>query len=440
MGNTNIKWVNKDAIECSLFLKGLLGPPSSYSTKKGGIAVWEGNAIKKKKILGGPSCFEKIIVKDESVADRDGEKNYLYFLVHIPISEEKMCEIMKMIKGCGYDFGKQNLWVRSGSFDEGIVTLKAIVDYLNGNQQMSKTSMNDLIKSVKAASPTTKYITVKSNYPDVCNGIAKIILKGNPNVAVPENSENMMDAPWYATMDPYYASSNPGNIALGEMEESLYYRRQQEKPVIFPSLNDVRDVKNVKNLRDVDITDVIANASDDAFSKKEHLLPNPPSPNCKGACLDRYYTALGNPNTGGVPDIYTKWLNANNKTIKVEYMDSNTPATFALADKVFEPIHRPLFNMNAHLARLEMFDNPKPLTLAQTMRLFEPRDPLTVKKALSMVEQMVARPKASSNRFDNSTRPLTMGQMYQIFLPRKEVSIREARIEGKPLNAWQLFH
>src|SRR5271170_692219 len=42
-----------------------------------------------------------------------------------------------------------------------------------------------------------------------------------------------MDGPWYGSDVPYYAENDPGNVALGENNEIMYYRSMEERPLEY---------------------------------------------------------------------------------------------------------------------------------------------------------------------------------------------------------------
>jgi hypothetical protein len=105
--------------------------------------------------------------------------------------------------------------------------------------------------------------------------------------------ERFQDQPWYALGGdaPFYSSNLPGNIALGEAEEELYYRRMREKPVAFPKLH--------QDLRD---------SADSASASTERFNVGP---GCRGACIDTLYREIG----GRAPEYFVPLQDANLQNI-----------------------------------------------------------------------------------------------------------------------------
>jgi hypothetical protein len=280
----------------------------------------------------------------------------------------------------------------------------------------------------------------------------------------------------------------------------LYYRRENEKPIIFPSIKKARLSKPLPVSEQVAVPPASGATALASFaavsstapssnghkrqgrSRTEGLLSPNPSASCKGACLDRYYSTLADiPNgrnehfTMSPAEIYNvfqprsalppiidprelKAVTPNTKVIgfKKEYMEAGAPLTIAKAYQLFQPKHQTtgieymaLFSSDAHMSRIEsltdmqIYDAFQPgsamptlvltsrstgakeylgpndkITLSQAYKLFEPKDVLTQKKALAMVEQM------SSGAQNQS---LTIGAAYRLFQPKTHLSIEHMK-------------
>lgn len=298
MGNAQVSWKNTAASECLQFLTFLFGKPYVLVRSRGGVAVWNSNDLSAKTLFGKNICFEKIMIKD---SDSD---NHLYVFASAPVEYAQACELHKISSGVGYDDIDKMIWVRSTDLDSAICTFRYVTDFLVGknNVQQSAVAHTDNVKNIRSNDAKGRSEITKAMYNVLCVNLTKLLTSGSKDKpALNASTEHMYDDPWYGGYGPYYASNDPGNIALGEAEDEMFYRRQTETPVIFP--------------------------------KVEHLAV---SKQCKGACLQRV-------------------AHLEHMTPIVPHPNSNI--TIAQAYQLFKPNaryeHMALMNSGSHLGRLE---------------------------------------------------------------------------------------
>jgi hypothetical protein len=511
MGNVSVKWSNQSAQDYLSFLVALFGNPYIFDNKPGGIAVWTERSFINKTLFGQAVCFKKIIVKDESIADNPGQKNFLYIIAKAPMSSTQSCNLSQIVPGSGYDTTQKYVWVRSNNIDMAIAGLGAITDYATNKTMLNQypTVYTSVIQSINsAASDQDRVDIIKLIYGGVCTNIAKLATSATP-VATPApvapttpvppvpttaSSERMFDNPWYGggDRDPYYSMNQPGNIALGEEEDQMYYRREQEPPLIFPSFHNM---------------------------KKERMVP---SPNCKGACINRYYSIIGNsenftpstldiskayglfqPGSASAPILDTT-ASKNKKIIgiKKEYLKADSPMTLNQAFALFQPKRGveqliTLIPPNAHMARFEnlsdkqLYNAFQPGSVRENMTLIPPNahmarfenlsdkqlynafqpgsastniisntlsmspkttiaisakgkkefissaSPLTLNQAYKLLEPRFPLTKRGALNMEAMTTPITLGQAFQLFQPKQMTSIERLDSKSPSLNNLQ---
>jgi hypothetical protein len=315
MGNTQVSWQNAKASECLQFLNFLLGKPYVLVRSRGGVAVWNRNDLSAKTLFGKNICFEKIMIKD---SDKP-----VYVFAHAPVQESQSCEVHKIMHGVGYDDVDQMLWARCDDMDSAICALRYVTDFLVGknNVDQSLVANNAALENLNSNKDAKGRAEItKAMYNVLCVNLTKLLTSGDkPKPSLVVNTEHMHDDPWYGGYGPYYASNNPGNVALGEAENELYYRRQTETPVIFPKLEGM-----------------VAKTSGKSNGK---------SANCRGACAKRY--------------MYVQ-----------ERMKPDAGMSIAQAYQLFMPNkrheHMALMNSGDHITRLEHMEDADMYKLFQS--------------------------------------------------------------------------
>jgi len=439
MGNANVKWQGQESRDYLQFLNSLFGAPYIFSGKPEGVAIWTEKSFLNKTLFGNPVCFRKIVLKDESVEDKKGQKSFLYLIVKAPIDSKKICNLNKIVPSSGYDITKKHLGVRCKDIDTGIANLRSLTNYALGSENADQyVSSHDVaVQSIdKTSSVSEKIEITKSLYKDLCANLGKLMAKNS-------SLENMMDEPYYATSDPYYATNQPGNIALGEGEEELYYRR--EKPLIFPdiakrSLSRPMAPEDQMAIPPPDPPQLLASFA--TVVRKENLVSQP-SPSCKGACLDRFYSVMGSSNRSNA--LFQAGSATPRIIFKKEYFNISSPLSVSQAYKYFQPKsgveHFALLNPDSHVRRLENLtdmqinklfqlgsiyptivllspENGKKehivasnqLTLGQAYKLLQPRNPLT---------------RSAAMKLEGMSNTISLGQAYKLFEPKKDVRIEE---------------
>lgn len=403
MGNVASGWANKSAMNCVEFLHALFGPPSEYSKAPGGFATWTLHDLTKKTLFGSIACFEEVTVRDEAIADDTNVSSFMYITVTIPITNQATLNAISGISGCGYDITKQQLWARSCCMDMTIAFLKVLTDFAVGKitSDAIPTNKKAAIQSIQSATDSSaKVDLVKPMYVAICQNLTTAT-SPPPATPAPATTERMrFGAPWYGSFLPYYESTNPGNIALGEEWEEKYYDS-------VPLYNDIERMSGVPN------------------------KPMPPS--CKGSCLGTFNNITKNTNTYDIfqsgsasqplitlpqrpatpmlvarpavkPPTKTVMVQSP-KTGKKEYFSFNfsMPLSLQNALKMFklrEGLNpNKLFSVASHTSRLEA------LTVGQAYKLFVPKNTVTV--ATGNAERMM-------------NKPITVGQAYMLFAPKKE--------------------
>jgi hypothetical protein len=384
------------------------------------MAIWTKKSFIGKTLFGKSICFDKVILRDEIIKDKPDQKNFMYIVCTVPMSNEKVCNLTKVASGNGYDETQQMLWVRCNTIDMGVAKLKVITDYVLGKTTLSQHPMvfKSLMDSITAAANIEDRVEIiKSLYADTCANFAKLTIaksseEKKPATATTSSEHMLSDNPWYAG-DPFYATNNPGSIALGETENDLYYNRKYEVPIMFP----------------------------ERFS---------PSPDCKGACLERYRNVNKKERfvpTANFDDIFSAGsakmpLFVEPAPMKKEYLSSTANISVGDAYTLFKPQdhlgkfeYMSLFSVDAHMDRVEkltdqeLYDVFQTGSAKDTIMLVSPKgkkeylrasDALTLDKAFKLFE-----PKSPFAVEALSSAPATMDQMYKLFTPRKEVGIEK---------------
>jgi hypothetical protein len=398
MGNSNSSWVNKPAHDCLLFLRELFGNPSSYVPNAGGWAIWKNKVLLNKTLFGKNVCFEKIMILDEGIEDKPGQKNFLYVTVVAPIGSNKLCDFNKIVPNCGYDITKKYLWVRSSSIDNCVAILKTLTDFGNGKTTLDQypAVLDSLIESINNTSNIGSRVEiVKVLYIDLCSNLAKLMT----------NKEHM--TAWYSGDVPYYAMNQPGNVTLGEEENEMFYRRLREKPIAPSSFDEPPSVKLLG----------------------EEIGVERLSSKCNGACIDRYYSVM------------KEGMSA--APVKRSSVSTKLPATLAQAYALFQPRaeYLNLFSVDAHNSKLENFidtyDIFQPGSSAIPIQLpnkkieyLGPGDQLTLRQAYALFQPKNVLTKASALQMENMSDPMNMGNMYDLFRRRPEVSLQLFQLRG----------
>ena len=302
MGVGNSKeWKNVKAQDYLSFLYKLFGHPYIYVNKPQGVAIWLSQNFKNKTLFGQSICFDKIMVKDETVPHTDTNPphyDFMYVFVKVPISLTDQQKLLQLTDALGYDQFKQSLWVRCDSLDGTIVLLKIITDILTGQNSVASALANGTIattmKSLTNNDHSTNNINInllKVMYTTVCSNLASL----NKS-----KSEHFMDSPWYA-YNGSYISNQPLDIKLGELNNEEYYNTLDEYPMRDNSTNgktiyDEHEERSQKSFKSPNAypraptgKPTVGNLLDMPQEKKktEYMIPDKHA-SCIGACANRY--------------------------------------------------------------------------------------------------------------------------------------------------------
>lgn len=425
MGNANIKWANTSASNYLPFLTQLFGNPTYFIPESGGFAVWPSNTFYGKTLFGKPVCLNRIILRDETVVDA-GVKNFMYIAVVVPVTSDLVCNMTGIAPGCMYDSTQQLLWVRCNSIDTGIATLQVLTNYAAGSTTLDQQpgQYTTVLQSVTGAPTLQDKITaVKGLYASVCTNLTTLSTNATAAASTAASastavvSEEFGDGdPWYGGSTPYYAMNNPGNVALGEMEDELYYRRLDEKPVMVGSLKPSKQAAA-------------------AASTTERL--SGPSPLCKGACLDRYNKIFSGAKTVKTTEHYNP--KAPLSTVQA-FKLLQTRSNVNVGLEYLKNERAPLASLSAHQARLEgmneNIDNTNifkagsgsvPMMVFTTQsrqgtkkEYLAPSSPMTLEQAYKIFEPKPFMPREA---MVSKSPALTAESAYVIFNPRKSVRL-----------------
>lgn len=232
-------WANDQVKQYLRVLVELLGQPYIYVNKPGGVALWRKTELTRPGVMlfGKPVCFDKVMIYDNPVMHNypKPHSDFLWIFVKASLSKDQVEQIGKIADTVGYDTLQQMLWVRCGSLEMDIATLKLCTDLalkkISLGDAISLNTYSKMILALQNADGTSNLELTKNNYQGLCDNLTSLMAA--------TKKERLTD--------PWYASNNPIDIALAESEDAKYYQNYQK-------------------------------------SKREHLDPNP---NCKGACLRR---------------------------------------------------------------------------------------------------------------------------------------------------------
>jgi hypothetical protein len=98
------------------------GTPNIFFNEPGGFAIWQ-----------KPDYFEKIMLKDESIAHSKPKPHcdFLYTTINVYIPEEKICQVMMISESIMYDRLKRELTTRCHFMGANIATLFLAMQFAN---------------------------------------------------------------------------------------------------------------------------------------------------------------------------------------------------------------------------------------------------------------------------------------------------------------------
>jgi hypothetical protein len=225
-------WKNDQVKQYLLLLVKLFGQPYIYVGKPGGVALWRSAELQKPGVtlFGMPVCFDKVMIYDNPVVHSypKPHSDFVWTYVKVALTKDQVCSLAQVTDSIGYDYLNQLLYVRCGSLDMNIATLKLCTDIalqkISVSDAISLSTYAKMILSLQNQDGSNNTDQTKQYYQGLCDNLKALSVR----------KERMSD--------PWYAGNNPIDIALAESEDAKFYAR------------------------------------------REHLTP---APNCRGACLRR---------------------------------------------------------------------------------------------------------------------------------------------------------
>jgi hypothetical protein len=206
----------------------LFGEPQMSAPQAGGLAVW--NKFGKKTIFGESVCFKKIILKDEPGID------FLGLYVEVPMSMEDAWRMDGALPGLGCDGNTDMLWAHCSDLDMGVMMLELATSALIGRdvdgRKMSAQFAYELRNLNMITNTMAKIAVVTPLYKNLCANLRQLVLDTPPRYGA---MESFSDEPWYGLDVPFYASNDPGDLALGDAAEENYYRRDPANERLYQS-------------------------------------------------------------------------------------------------------------------------------------------------------------------------------------------------------------
>lgn len=136
-----MQWANKDAASYLPLLIAKYGQPSSIDPSVGGEVIW-----KKNRLLN--TCFDRVVLKDESVAHCKPmmHRDFVYAYVNYDIPPSKFLEVTSLSGSISYDPLTKQLRSRCGSIEANIATLALATHIGEGHLSLNYVQANELYK------------------------------------------------------------------------------------------------------------------------------------------------------------------------------------------------------------------------------------------------------------------------------------------------------